>query len=161
MNVRTMSETRTGGKGRAAAPPPIDAEDRQGDNAACYLLFSGSQGSPRGGLGDLVQAFASEEAACQAFHQLRVKGQRHGIWAQLAVVDGAMRVKPLCWFGIGATPRRGLVFGDGTGASRSALASAAAGQRRSMPRDWRRRWRIRRDALATRRRGGAPAHGAG
>ena len=150
------------GKGRAGAPPQVNANgnDRRGDNVACYLLFSGSQGPPRGGLGDLVQAFASEEAARQAFHQLRVKGQRHGIWAQLAVVDGAMGVKPLCWFGIGATPGRGLVVGDGNRAARGALASTAAGQRRSMTGDWRRRWRARRDPVVTGRRGGAPAEGA-
>ena len=131
-----MSETRTPGKGRMG----------QGDDAACYLLFSGSQESPQGGLGDLVQAFACEEAARQAFHELRVRGQRHGLWAQLAVVDGAMGVKPLCWFGIRVTPRRGLVVGDG--------------RRAATTRDWRRRWRARRDRLVTGRRGGASAHGA-
>ena len=152
-----MSETKTRGTGRVGAPAPVEAND---GNAACYLLFAGPQGPPRGGLGDLVQAFASGKAARQAFHQLRVEGQRHGMWAQLAVVDGKMGVKPLCWFGIGATPRRDLVLGDGTRGAKSAFASTAAGRRPSMTGAWRRRWRARRDPPATRRRGGAPAHGA-
>jgi len=133
-----MNETRT----------YVGAKNRQGDNGACYLLFCGSHGPPRGGLGDLVQAFTSERAARQAFHDLRVEGQSHGTWAQLAAVDRDLRIKPLCWFGIGATPRRDPVRGERTRAARSASAPSAAGQRRWVARDWRRRWGARGDGTS-------------
>lgn len=39
-----------------------------------YLLFAGSEQMPRGGLGDLVQTFGSEDVARTAFLALRLKG---------------------------------------------------------------------------------------
>lgn len=70
----------------------------------CFLLFAGSQQPGRGGLSDLVQTFDSEDAARDAFHQIRLAQSSPASWAQLAVVDGQNRLKPLCWFGIGAEP---------------------------------------------------------
>ena len=72
----------------------------------CYLLFAASQRPPRGGLGDLVETFSSEETARRAFRDLRLKDSSATSWAQLAVVDGDRGIRPLCWFGIGATPTR-------------------------------------------------------
>jgi hypothetical protein len=72
----------------------------------CYLLFAASQRPPRGGLGDLVDTFSSEETARRAFRDLRLKDSSVTSWAQLAVVDGDKGIQPLCWFGIGATPTR-------------------------------------------------------
>ena len=72
----------------------------------CYLLFAASQRAPRGGLGDLVQTFSSEETARRAFRELRLEDSSATSWAQLAVVDGDKGIQPLCWFGIGATPPR-------------------------------------------------------
>ena len=77
-------------------------EDRQ----LCYLLFAGSQQTPQGGLGDLVGAFASEVAAREAFQHLRLSRTSASSWAQLAVVDASHGLRPLSWFGIGATPAR-------------------------------------------------------
>ena len=71
-----------------------------------YLLFAGSGHAPRGGLGDLVQTFVSEEMACTAFRERRLTDGSASSWAQLVVVDGEKGVQPLCWFGIGATPNR-------------------------------------------------------
>ena len=72
----------------------------------CYLLFAASQRAPRGGLGDLVETFSSEETARSAFRDLRLKDSSATSWAQLAVVDGDKGIQPLCWFGIGARPTR-------------------------------------------------------
>ena len=72
----------------------------------CYLLFAASQRPPRGGLGDLVETFSSEETARRAFRDLRLKHSSATSWAQLAVVNGDKGVQPLCWFGIGAAPAR-------------------------------------------------------
>ena len=83
-------------------PARTDSEGRR----RCYLLFAGSQPTPRGGLGDLAGAFASELAAREAFRQLRLRQTSATSWAQLAVVDGDHGIHALCWFGIGATPGR-------------------------------------------------------
>ena len=72
----------------------------------CYLLFAASQRPPRGGLGDLVETFSSEEKARRAFRDLRLREGSATSWAQLAVVDGDKGIEPLCWFGIGARPTR-------------------------------------------------------
>ena len=72
----------------------------------CYLLFAGSLQGPRGGLADLVQTFNSAADARNAFREIRLKDGSPATWAQLAVVDGATGMQPLCWFGIGATPNR-------------------------------------------------------
>ena len=71
-----------------------------------YLLFAGSEQVPRGGLGDFVQTFGSDDMARTAFLELRLKGGSAARWAQLAVVDGEKGIQPLCWFGIGAAPNR-------------------------------------------------------
>jgi hypothetical protein len=71
-----------------------------------YLLFAGSQQRPNGGLGDLVETFTSEEAARNAFLEIRLRTSAPTSWAQLAVLDESQRLKPVCWFGIGAEPDR-------------------------------------------------------
>ena len=83
-------------------PAPAETEDR----LLCYLLFAGSQQTPRGGLGDLVGAFPSEVAAREAFRSLRLSQTSASSWAQLAVVEGDQGIRALSWFGIGATPAR-------------------------------------------------------
>ena len=69
-----------------------------------YLLFAGSEQVPRGGLGDLVQTFGSDDTARTAFLELRLRGDSAARWAQLVMVDGEKGLQPLCWFGIGAAP---------------------------------------------------------
>ncbi|MDQ3898641.1 MAG: hypothetical protein M3326_15595 [Actinomycetota bacterium] len=69
-----------------------------------YLLFAGASQPPRGGLGDLVATFTSEQKARDAFRNVRLQPPSPRSWAQLAVVDGDNGIKPLCWFGIGASP---------------------------------------------------------
>jgi hypothetical protein len=71
-----------------------------------YLLFAGTQQPPNGGLADLVDTFTSEEAARQAFRDVRLRMSSPTSWAQLALVDERHGVKPMCWFGIGAEPER-------------------------------------------------------
>lgn len=71
-----------------------------------YLLFAGLQHPPNGGLGDLLDTFASEDAARRAFREVRLRTSSPDSWAQLAVVDADQGIKPLCWFGIGAEPDR-------------------------------------------------------
>lgn len=78
--------------------------DENKTSGKCYLLFAASQRAPRGGLGDLVETFSSEEMARRAFRELRLKDCSATNWAQLAVVDGDRGIRPLCWFGVGATP---------------------------------------------------------
>jgi hypothetical protein len=89
---------------RASLDRPALADNE--DPRLCYLLFAGSQRTPQGGLGDLVAAFTSEVAAREAFRQLRLSQTSASSWAQLAVVDGDHGIRPLSWFGIGATPAR-------------------------------------------------------
>ena len=101
---RPWSLTMSGRSGRASPDAPAGADDQ--DQPRCYLLFAGSQPAPQGGLGDLVETFTSEATARQAFQHLRVNGSSARSWAQLAVVDGRHGIRPLCWFGIGATPAR-------------------------------------------------------
>lgn len=79
-----------------------------------YLLFAGTKQPPNGGLGDLVGTFTSEEAARIAFQAIRLRASAPASWAQLAVVDGDQRIEPLCWFGIGAEPRRQPRFQSST-----------------------------------------------
>lgn len=78
-----------------------------GQDSRRYLLFAGTQQPPNGGLCDLVDTFTSEQAARQAFCDIRLGTASTASWAQLAVVDGHAGITPLCWFGIGAEPRRG------------------------------------------------------
>lgn len=75
-----------------------------------YLLFAGSERAPRGGLADLVRTFSSREGAVAAFREIRLAGSSDACWAQLAVIEDAKGVRPLCWFGIVATPNRNLTF---------------------------------------------------
>ncbi len=102
-----------------------------------YLLFAGSDQTPRGGLGDLVQTFRSHEMAHSAFRQMRLSGTSAACWAQLAVVDAANGIQPLCWFGIGATPNRRSTLvlpSEGVG---SHSRARTARQRSSRLRLWR------------------------
>lgn len=71
-----------------------------------YLLFAGTQLPPNGGLGDLLGTFTSEEEARRAFRDVRLRLSSPTSWAQLAVVDDRHGLTPMCWFGIGAEPRR-------------------------------------------------------
>jgi hypothetical protein len=77
-----------------------------GSSTERYLLFAGNQQRPNGGLGDLVQTFTSEQAARDAFLEIRLRTSAPTNWAQLAVLDESQRLKPVCWFGIGAEPER-------------------------------------------------------
>ena len=71
----------------------------------CYLLFAGADAVPMGGMADLVGAVTSEKAARAAFRRVRLEtATSPSSWAHLAVVRGEDGIKPLCWFGIGATP---------------------------------------------------------
>ncbi len=85
----------------------------------CYLLFAGTRQPPRGGLGDLLGTFTSEQGARDAFREIRLQPPSPASWAQLAVVDPEDGIKPLCWFGIGAKPEgnrrpHGLPVGKAT-----------------------------------------------
>jgi len=81
-----------------------DSSTRVGGAGRCYLLFAGSRQPPRGGLGDLVDTFSSDETARAAFREIRLSKCSSVTWAQLVVVDAELGVKPLCWFGVGAKP---------------------------------------------------------
>jgi len=65
-----------------------------------YLLFSGQQGVPGGGTGDLTGTFASEDAAWSAFRALRQTHPSAGAWAELASIDGSGHVGRIAWFGL-------------------------------------------------------------
>ena len=81
----------------------IETVEAEG-SSPLYLLFAGPQQSPRGGLADLVETFNCEETARTAFREMRLRMDSAGAWAQLAVVNQKSGIRPLCWFGIGATP---------------------------------------------------------
>jgi hypothetical protein len=105
-----MSETRTGvNRTRTDRTRTNSSTEVQGPNR-WYLLFAGSEPSPRGGLGDLVQIFSSDETARNVFREMRLAGGSAARWAQLAVVDGTNGIQPLCWFGIGATPNQNMTL---------------------------------------------------
>ena len=107
----------------ASAPAHVRSDDISTD-APCYLLFAGvSNYPPLGGLGDLMRTFTCEEAAREAFHELRVQRVSKGTWAQLAMIDVQSGVRPVCWFGTGAAGPAQHVLGGSTdlaGAPRSA-----------------------------------------
>lgn len=86
--------------------PELDAGSvSTGATGPCYLLFAGTQAVPMGGMADLVGIFPSEEEARAAFRRVRLEtATPPSSWAQLAVVQGENGIKPLCWFGVGATP---------------------------------------------------------
>ncbi len=84
-----------------------------------YLLFAGTAQPPRGGLGDLVATFTSEQEARNAFRQLRLQPPSCRSWAQLAVVDADGALRPLAWFGIGASLGGSSVKPDVPAVSRS------------------------------------------
>ena len=113
---------------RRPAAPDITSKSLRGaaDPARCYLLFAGVSQSPRGGLGDLVGTFTSEDTARQAFQDIRLNGGTPWSWAQLAVVEGE-EIKPLCWFGIGATPARRPVTDDHARAVDASMSPPAPG----------------------------------
>lgn len=65
-----------------------------------FLLFAGGDtGSGGGGLRDLVGVFTQEEDARMEFIRVRLEHDGAGAWAELASVDGAGKIAPLCWFG--------------------------------------------------------------
>ncbi len=86
--------------------PELDAGSAStGATGPCYLLFAGADAVPMGGMADVVGIFPSEEEARAAFRRVRLEtATSPSSWAQLAVVQGENGIKPLCWFGIGATP---------------------------------------------------------
>jgi hypothetical protein len=65
-----------------------------------YLLFAGSHRHPAGGLRDLVGTFDSEDAAWNAFRELRAAHPAVQGWAELAAIDGMGQVNQLAWFGL-------------------------------------------------------------
>lgn len=69
-----------------------------------YLLFAGLHGEPRRGSGDLVATLASQEAARQAFRQIRLHLADRDGWAELAVVSDGGRTRRLSWFGVDRRP---------------------------------------------------------
>ena len=127
-----------------------DSSTRLGGAGRCYLLFAGSQQARRGGLGDLVEAFSSDEMARKAFRQIRLSESSSMAWAQLVVVDHEFGVKPLCWFGVGAKPDTNRSVPIGTGHDDS------SGSPPRMRRRWPKRYRgggVQRRAFTTRSRG--------
>lgn len=64
-----------------------------------YLVFGGTSGTRRGGSGDLVRAFDSEEPARQAFVGLRRSTGLNSGWGELVVLDNWGRPRRLGWFG--------------------------------------------------------------
>ncbi len=105
-----MGETRT--RVSRTRRDPVHTTASTGADAPnrWYFLFAGSEQAPRGGLGDLVRTFDSEQPARSAFREMRLRGTSAACWAQLAVVDAANGIQPLCWFGIGATPNQNLTL---------------------------------------------------
>ena len=97
---RPGSRTMPGASSRAS----LDVPDVDDDRTRCFLLFAGSDPTPRGGLADLVGTFTSEAAARQAFRHIRLTQTAERSWAQLAVVDGDQGIRTLSWFGVGAKP---------------------------------------------------------
>jgi hypothetical protein len=65
-----------------------------------HLLFA-SVGAAAGGTEDLLEVFASEAEARQAFLRLRQAALLHDGWAELAAIDRAGQVSVLCSFGRG------------------------------------------------------------
>ncbi len=122
MTMQTMPNTRAADHRTANAPAPGRRTGPR-TGSPCYLLFAGvAHRPPRGGLGDLVRTFTCEEAAREAFHELRVQRVSKGTWAQLAMIDVQSGVRPVCWFGTEAAGRAQHVSGGSTdeGASQSA-----------------------------------------
>ncbi len=142
-----MPNTRAADYCAANAPAHVRSNDISTD-ARCYLLFAGvSHRPPLGGLGDLVRTFTCEEAARQAFHELRVQRMSKGGWAQLAMIDVQSGVRPVCWFGTGAARRAEHVLGAST------KVGEASGSTATRKRHWMERYRrdARRRRLAARR----------
>jgi hypothetical protein len=63
------------------------------------LLFAGLHGSPRGGAGDLVGWFESEDDARAAFRELRVTRSDEDGWAELVALGRGGRPTMVAWFG--------------------------------------------------------------
>lgn len=84
----------------------ITGQDGHPATGERYFLFAGTQPPPKGGLGDPLDTFTSEEAARRAFRDVRLRMSSATSWAQLAVVDDRHGLKPMCWFGTGAEPQR-------------------------------------------------------
>ena len=87
------------------------SENRPPAGAISYRWYRCSRRTaPRGGLGDLVQTFSSEEMAHRAFRDLRLKESSATSWAQLAVVDREMASDRSA--GSGSAPRRPAPVGE-------------------------------------------------
>jgi hypothetical protein len=69
-----------------------------------YLLFTGADRRPAGGLRDLAGTFDSEEKAWAAFRALRQARPFAQGWAELAAIDGLGHVRQLAWFGLHPAP---------------------------------------------------------
>jgi hypothetical protein len=63
-----------------------------------YLLFAGANGRSRGGTGDLVRVYRTEESAKAAFRALRLESGEEG-WGELTALDAAGRLRRMCWYG--------------------------------------------------------------
>ncbi len=70
------------------------------------LLFAGLHDAPRGGAGDLVGWFDSEEEALAAFRELRLTRSDEEGWAQLVALDRGARPRLRAWFGRPEAERR-------------------------------------------------------
>lgn len=75
----------------------LDIEVQEKAPARWYMLFAG-QGRPAGGARDLIGVFESDEKARRAFHELRARPSPPMSWAQLVMLDGRGRTRPVCWF---------------------------------------------------------------
>ena len=63
------------------------------------LLFAGLHGLSRGGGGDLVGWFESEDDARAAFRELRTTRSDEDGWAELVALAAGGRTVTLAWFG--------------------------------------------------------------
>ena len=77
-----------------------------------YLLFGALHQDTRGGTGDLMAVYGSEEAARQAFVDLRQQRADRDGWAELSVLDGRGRVTRVAWFGMARRARSRVVAGS-------------------------------------------------
>ena len=70
------------------------------------LLFAGLHDQPRGGAGDLVGWFESEDEGRAAFLELRTTRSDEDGWAELVALGSGRRPRMLAWFGRRPTDRR-------------------------------------------------------
>lgn len=70
------------------------------------LLFAGLHAQPRGGAGDLVGWFDSDDEARAAFRDARAERSDGDGWAELVALDGGSRPALRAWFGRPGSERR-------------------------------------------------------